>query len=105
MGSIAQLTERQSSIDQADDPIEVETTARDAQRTKILERLLKKRGFKAKIHAFCCHCIFDPYQEGTWLKQVEKCTSLDCPLYSVRPTSGGYHKGTDQGSLAMEGVK
>ena len=86
MGSIAQLTERQSSIDQADDPIEVETTARDAQRTKILERLLKKRGFKAKIHAFCCHCIYDPYQEGTWRKQVEKCTSKHCPLYSVRPT-------------------
>jgi len=95
MGSITQLTEKQSSIDQADDPIEVETTARDAQRTKILERLLKKRGFKAKIHAFCCHCIYDPYQEGTWRKQVEKCTSLDCPLYPVRPLPSTYRKGCD----------
>ena len=86
MDSTAPITDRQSSIDQADDPIEVETTARDAQRTKILERLLKKRGFKAKIQAFCCHCIYDPYQEGTWRKQVEKCTSKHCPLYSVRPT-------------------
>ena len=77
---------------------------RDTLRDRTVEKLLKKRGFKAKIHAFCCHCIFDPYQEGTWLKQVENCTSLDCPLYSVRPTSGSYHKGTDQGSLAIGGV-
>ena len=87
MESITHLTDRQSQIDQFYD-VEVETTIRDEQRTKILERLLKKSGFKAKIHAFCCHCIYDPYQEGTWRKQVEKCTSLDCPLYSVRPTPG-----------------
>ena len=95
MDSIAPLTDKQFPIDQADDPIGEETTARDVQRTKILERLLKKSGFKAKIHAFCCHCIYDPYQEGTWRKQVEKCTSLDCPLYSVRPLPSTKGKGCD----------
>jgi len=68
MESTAHLTDKQSLVDQSDDPIEVETTARDAQLTKIRERLLEKRGFKAKIHAFCCHCIYDPYQEGSWRK-------------------------------------
>jgi len=62
---------------------------RDTLRARTVENLLKKRGFKAKIHAFCCHCIFDPYQEGTWLKQVENCTSFDCPHFSVRPLPTG----------------
>ncbi len=63
-----------------------ETYGRDLLRVRIVDRELKKPGYKAKIRAFCCHCIFDPYSEGTWLKQVEKCTSCDCPLYAVRPT-------------------
>ena len=67
-------------------PSIVETNGRDQLRAKIVDRELKKPGYKAKIRAFCCHCIFDPYSEGTWLKQVEKCTSCDCPLYAVRPT-------------------
>jgi len=78
---------------------------RDTLRDRIVERELKKPSFKGKIRAFCCHCIYDPYSKGTWPKQVENCTSFDCPLYSVRPTSGSYHKGSDQGSLAMEGVE
>ena len=67
----------------------IETTqkcgGRDSMREKVVERELKKPGYKSKIRAFCCHCIYDPYQIGTWLKQVEKCTSQHCPLYSVRP--------------------
>ena len=66
----------------------VEMHGRDALRSKIVERELKKTGYKGKIRAFCCHCIFDPYQEGTWLKQVENCTSPDCPLFTVRPVPG-----------------
>ena len=58
---------------------------RDTLRDRIVEREVKKRGLKGKIRAFCCHCIYDPYSEGTWLKQVEKCTSTHCPLFSVRP--------------------
>jgi hypothetical protein len=59
--------------------------SRDAQRQRIVERECKKAGFKAKIRAFCCHCIYDPYSDGTWLKQVENCTSSHCPLFTVRP--------------------
>jgi len=67
-------------------------------RDKIVERELKKTGFKAKISAFCCHCIYDPYQRGSWLKQVENCTSWHCPLYSVRPLpTGKKHKEIDDG--------
>ena len=58
---------------------------RNTLRKKIIERESKKPGLKGKIRAFCCHCIFDPYQRGSWLKQVENCTSPHCPLYSVRP--------------------
>jgi hypothetical protein len=58
---------------------------RDALRDKVIERECKKSGFKAKIRAFCCHCIYDPYSDGTWLKQVENCTSSHCPLFTVRP--------------------
>ena len=61
---------------------------RDSMREKVVERELKKPGYKSKIRAFCCHCIYDPYSEGTWLKQVEFCTSRECPLFPVRPIPG-----------------
>ena len=38
---------------------------------RIIKRELSKPGYKSKIRAFCCHCIYDPYQRGTWLQQVE----------------------------------
>jgi len=68
-------------------PSKSNAKGRDLLRDKVVKRELKKAGFKAKIRAFCCHCIFDPYQEGSWLKQVKNCTSYECPLYSVRPVS------------------
>jgi hypothetical protein len=71
---------------------------RDSMREKVVEKELKKPGYKSKIRAFCCHCIYDPYQQGSWLKQVEKCTSLHCPLYSVRPLPiGRTHKEAKNG--------
>lgn len=88
MGQIANPSDNQYPIIQYDDSDKVEMHGRDALRSKIVKRELKKAGYKAKIRAFCCHCIFDPYQEGTWLMQVENCTSPDCPLYLVRPTPG-----------------
>ena len=58
----------------------------------IINRLVKKRGLRGKLDAKCVECIYDPYQLGTWRKQVENCTSPTCPLYSVRPKSkGGKH--------------
>jgi hypothetical protein len=71
---------------------------RDTLRDRIVEREVKKAGFKAKIRAFCCHCIYDPHQEGTWLKQIKNCTSWHCPLYMVRPLPNGKtHKETTNG--------
>jgi len=45
--------------------------SRDALRDKVIEREGRKAGLRGKINAFCCHCIYDPYSEGSWLKQVE----------------------------------
>ncbi len=61
-------------------------------RDVIIHRLAIKAGLRGKIDAKCVECIYDPYQKGTWRKQVEKCTCLACPLYTVRPrTTGGCH--------------
>ncbi|MGB1428680.1 MAG: hypothetical protein ACPG62_10285 [Cycloclasticus sp.] len=54
-------------------------------RDKTIRKLASKPGLRGKIDAKCCECIYDPYQEGTWRLQVEKCTSPACPLFSVRP--------------------
>ena len=39
------------------------------------------------INRECKSCIYDPKSNGTWRKQVEECTSVKCPLYTVRPVS------------------
>jgi hypothetical protein len=58
-------------------------------RLNVINREVKKPGLRGKINAKCCECIYDPYQEGSWRLQVEKCTSPLCPLYEVRPISKG----------------
>ena len=63
--------------------------AREAQKERIVKNESSKPGYKGPVTAFCCHCIFDPYQQGTWLQQIEACTSWHCPLYSVRPLPKG----------------
>jgi len=62
-------------------------TLREGHRLAVIHRESSKAGLRGKINAMCCHCIYDPTQSGTWLKQVEICSSKDCPLYKVRPTS------------------
>jgi len=58
----------------------------------IINRLVRKRGLMGKLDAKCVECIYDPYQLGTWRKEVANCTPPTCPLYSVRPrTTGGCH--------------
>ncbi len=91
MERIANSADKQSPIVQFDDPNQVEANGRNTLRDRIVERELKKSGFKSKIRAFCCHC-YDPYSEGTWLKQVENCTSCDCPLFPIRPVPNAKKK-------------
>ncbi len=62
------------------------------QRDILINKLANSTGLRTKINAKCVECIYDPYQEGTWRKQVENCASPACPLYSVRPKpKGGKH--------------
>ena len=56
---------------------------------KVINRLVKKGGLRALVDANCCDCAYDELDTGTWRKQVEKCPSVDCPLFAVRPKSGG----------------
>jgi len=49
-----------------------------------IDNLACKPGLRGKIDAKCCECIYDPYQEGTWRKQVENFTSMACSLFSIR---------------------
>lgn len=59
-------------------------------KNKTLEKLRAKSGRAAAINAMCCMCIYDPMDSGSWRKQVEECTSYDCPLFEYRPvTTGG----------------
>ena len=58
---------------------------RDDQRKGLIKNWASKSGLRPKINAFCIECIYDPYSEGTWRKQVTECTALTCPLFSVRP--------------------
>jgi hypothetical protein len=37
------------------------------------------------INDYCKGCIYDSLAPGTWMKQVEDCSSPDCELYPVRP--------------------
>ena len=62
------------------------------QRQKLLEKLGRKAGLRSKVDAKCVECIYDPYQPGSWRKQVENCTAPDCPLYRVRPVSGSVNQ-------------
>ena len=44
-------------------------------------------GFRTRINDKCRDCTYDPQDQGTWRMQVEKCTSVDCALWDVRPLS------------------
>jgi len=57
------------------------------QKEKVMNKLRSKTGRAAAINAMCCECIYDPEALGcgSWRKQVEDCTSNNCPLYKFRP--------------------
>ena len=60
-------------------------------RERTIAKLKAKPGRKAAIEAMCCTCIYDPdaLGSGSWRKQVQDCTTHDCPLYNYRPLSKG----------------
>ena len=69
-------------------------------RTQELIRLhVSKPGLRGKVNAKCIECIYDEglLGHGSWRKQVEDCTSVICPLYSVRPTRLMSHEETEEG--------
>jgi len=64
-------------------------TDRDQQRQNLIQKHTGKAGLRGRIDAKCIECIFDPYQPGSWLKQVDLCTCTECPLYPVRKKPKG----------------
>lgn len=43
---------------------------------------------RSAINDKCKECIYDPLSGlGNWRQQTEGCTSVDCPLFPVRPVS------------------
>ncbi len=57
----------------------------DEHKQNLIHRHARKAGKNGKITAKCVECVYDPEEAGTWRKQVENCTCVRCPLYSVRP--------------------
>ena len=44
---------------------------------------------RGAINAKCKDCLYDPEcGGGTWREQIAKCSSISCPLWSVRPLPG-----------------
>lgn len=67
-------------------------TAVEKRTKKLMEKKTNKPGAlmepktrRLAIHSFCHECIYDPGHDGGWRKQVEECTSKNCPLYDFRP--------------------
>ena len=53
---------------------------------QVINQQQNKPGLRGKINAMCVSCIYDPFSGGgSWRKQVEDCTSYQCPLFDVRP--------------------
>ena len=40
---------------------------------------------KKAIAEKCKDCIYDEFDPGTWVMQVESCIDKSCPLYTYRP--------------------
>lgn len=54
-------------------------------RKQLIDTYKSRKGFKTRVIAKCIECIYDPTQQGTWRRQVEKCSAPSCALYDVRP--------------------
>jgi hypothetical protein len=55
---------------------------------KLIAQESRRSGLRGKINAKCVECVYDDIGGGgTWREQVEACTAVSCPLFSVRPVS------------------
>ncbi len=66
---------------------QVDISRKNERRSNLIQKLTSKPGLRNKLNAFCIECVYDPYDDGTWRKQVENCTAMTCPLFQVRPTT------------------
>ena len=71
---------------------------------------MKRPSFRKCVDQHCRDCIYDEMQPGTWRKQVQECTSLNCALFSVRPLPiattlpvkvGSFNSGSESGRKSM----
>ena len=45
-----------------------------------------KQTYVKLVEQMCIYCIYDPgCGGGSWRAQVKACTSVECPLYGIRP--------------------
>ena len=52
--------------------------------------MIKRPSMRKAINDKCKECIYDPESgTGTWREQVEGCSCQSCPLFDLRPVSGG----------------
>ena len=57
-------------------------------RADLIAKEAGKPGLRGKVNAKCIECIFDSEGGGgSWRKQVQDCTAVSCPLFSVRALS------------------
>lgn len=68
-------------------------TAQSDYKQNLIDKLVRRPGLRGKVDAMCIECLYDPYQDGNWRIQVAKCTSMACPMHSVRPTSSSNSEG------------
>ena len=51
------------------------------------------KSLRQAINRKCRDCIADPANAGSAAQQVAACTSIDCPLWAVRPVRKGLRFG------------
>ena len=59
----------------------------DNRQAALIAEQMAKPGMRGKINAKCIECIYVQGEGGgSWRAQVEACTAISCPLFSIRPT-------------------
>jgi hypothetical protein len=56
-----------------------------ARETRKLKPTAPRPSLRKANRAMCRDCIHDPLGAGSAARQVENCTSTECPLFQVRP--------------------